>query len=170
MSQGYQCFIGRGLEKPRYRGKGRILTKSEGMLRRERSVRRSDLYFVKLFADSGGRTEETPSRLLEAEEVDDVSRQPAEQQLQRGQLPPPHPRLPHPHPPLSPRPLLLPQPQHQPRQRAESHLCSSFRTQQPQIERGLPQRASAQTTGRIPVSSQLAVPITFLESNIFGSI
>ena len=136
------------------------------MLRGVRSER-SDLYFLKLPADSGGRTEETPPGLLEAKEVDVVSRQPAEQQLECGRhLPPPHPRLPDSHQALPPRPLLLPQPQHQPRQRAQSHLCSSFRTQQPQIGRGQPQRASAQTAGTIPVSFQLTVAITFLESNI----
>ena len=141
-SQGHQCVTGRGLEEPRNRGKGRILTESQGMLRLVRSVR-PDLY-LKLSPDSGGRTEETPSRLLEAEEVDVVSRQPAEHsQLQQWwQLSPPHPCLPHSHQALPPRPLLLPQPQHQPRQRPQHDLRSSLRTQQPQIERGLPQRGS----------------------------
>ena len=130
------------MEKPRGRGEGGILTKSQGMLRLVKSL--MPHLFCQLSLDSGGRAEKAPSRLLEAEAVHVVSQQPAEHQLHRllggGQDLPPS---------LLP---LIPQPKHQPRQRAQSHLRSSFRAQQPKIGRGLPQRGSFQTTGALQVN------------------
>ena len=143
------------MEKSCRRGKGRILTKSQGMLLRPVRTLMSNL-FCQLFLDSGGRAEEAPSRLLEAEAFHVVSLQPAEHRVQLPQLPP-HPFLSSPGTHTAGTPSLLPQPEHQPRQRAESDLRSSFRTQQPQIGSGSPQGAPAQTAGRPQVNHRVAL-------------